>query len=847
MKFRVFVFLLFIQAAFGFSQEAQLGRDWYQGKPIREIRFSGLKNISLTELEALINPYKGRIFDDIIFWEIQGKLYALEYFDRIEPATIPSDASGSEVIIEFKVIERPVVARIVFNGISGLRRNDLLSVISTNVNDIYNQAKVRVDIEAITNKYIEMGYPNVSVTASEIQSGESNVTLVFNIIERERISIKRIDFQGVTHFTASQLRNKLSLKAKSLINNGAFQEAKLIADRETVTNYYRERGYIDAFVRDVTRTYETDDKGTNLILTFLIEEGSLFRFGGITFEGNVIFSSEQLGKLVTSKVGDIVNNTKLEMDLQRVADLYYENGYIFNIISRTPNKDNQTNVLSYHITIVEKGRAYIENIIIIGNEKTKTDVILREIPLEPGDVFSKTKFYEAWRNLMNTQYFSMVYPDTLQGSAENLMELVFTVEEQMTSDVQVGFTFSGTADPEAWPISGLLKWNDRNVGGSGNELGAEFNSSIVDSSSFAVNYLHRYVFGLPLSLGADFSIDYSKRFAAMNNGSNNNNPIFNGDEKYAYPDGFSNYEDYKANSFTPTKDYLMSYEQWYLSIGLSTGYRWSTLLGTVSVSGGLRIGLTRNTYDAELFRPFDPTLRNGNNSWIPRNSIWLAASLDQRDIFYDPSSGYYLYERIGIFGIFNNEREHYIRSDTKAQAYFTLFDLPVTDSWAFKGVLAFHTGLSFIFKQAGRDGNLPTIEEGNKLSVDGMFIGRGWSGEYRNKGLLLLDSWVELRFPIVYGILALDLFFDMAGIESKPGFYFGKDDEGNLNFTIENMRFSYGFGLRFTIPQFPIRLSLAKRFLVKDGAIQWQPGVIFGDPAKPELGMDLVVSFAISY
>ena len=748
------------------------------------------------------------------------------------------------MIIRFTVSERPVINRINFIGNSGLRRTELNELITSKINDIYNNAKVRVDIEAIKTKYIEKGYPNISVTASEIPSGENSVTLNFNITEGEQISISRIDFQGNTRFTANILRGQLSLKAKSLLNDGAFQEAKLLADREIITKYYHDRGLIDAFVRDVTRSHEATEKGTNLILTFMIEEGSEFRFGGINFEGNMIFSSEQLQKLVTSKIGDVVNMTRLEMDMQRASDLYFENGYIFNSISREADKNYQTLVLSYTVRIVERSRAYIENIVILGNNKTKTHVILREIPLEPGDVFSKTKIMEAMRNLYNLQYFSMIIPDTLQGSTENLMDLVFTLEEQPTTDIQFGITFSGSADPDTIPISGLLKWNDRNIAGSGNELGAEINSSVVDSSTFALNYLHRWVIGLPLSLGVDLSANYSNRYATMDN----QYPIFYGpDEPGAYPDGFSSYSEYLSRDKIPTRDFLMEYEQWYLSLGFSSGYRWSTLLGIFGISGGMRFGLLRNSYDNEIYRPFDPALRMGNNEWTPRNSLWLALSLDQRDIFYDPSRGYYVYERFGLYGLFPDEREHYMRSDTKLQYYLTLFNFPVTEGWNFKGVLAMHAGLSLLMDQKKPLKDIPVMEDANKLAIDGMFIGRGWSSEYRNKGLLLFDSWVELRFPLVYGILAFDLFFDAAAIETLQGYYFSINEKGESNFTIENLRFSFGGGFRFTMPQFPLRLSLAKRFRVEDGVVQWQPGMLFFNADDPKSGMDLVLSFVLSY
>ena len=846
MRFRVLAFLMLFTAAYGFSQSGD--NEWYQGKPIREIVFTGLKNVAQSELTALMNPYRGRYFNYDIFWEIQGKLYALEYFDRIDPSLNPH-ASGSEVIINFAVTERPVISRINFVGNSGIRRTELLDTITTKVSDVFNQAKIRIDIEAIRNKYIEKGYPNVSVQAAETVTGDT-IVLNFNITEGDKITIRRIEFQSTIadtplRFSSNLLRRQLSLRAKSLLNDGAFQEAKLLVDIEAITKYYHDRGYIDAKIIDVVRTLEDDDKGVNMTIAFLIEEGDIFTFGGVEFAGNQIFSTEQLTKLINSRKGDTVNYSRVEADLQRVSDLYYENGYIFNSISRIPDKNMQTHVLSYTIQIVERSRAYIENIIIRGNEKTNTEVILREIPLEPGDVFSRTKVMNAMRNLYNLQFFSLVIPEPTQGSAEHLMDLIFTVEEQPTTDIQFGVTFSGSADPETFPISGLLKWNDRNLAGTGNQLGAELSSSVIDTHSFSLNYLHRWMFGLPLSGGFDFSFNYQKRLATMDN----QGPVFFGNEPYAFPDGFSSYEEYVAHNKLLPRDYLMDYEQFYLSLGFSTGYRWATFLGNLSLSGGMRVGFIRNEYDDELFRAFDPALRAGNKKWTLKTSLWLSLSLDQRDIFYDPSKGYYLYERMGFNGLLPDENEYYIRNDTKFEVFFTLFDLPVTDNWNFKGVFGFHSGLSFIFKQPGRnpDALLPVIEDGNKLAVDGMFIGRGWSSEYRNKGLLLWDNWVELRFPIVFGILAFDLFFDVAGVETTQGYYFGKDDDGNSNFTHENLRFSLGGGLRFTLPQFPFRLSIAKRFRIIDEQVEWQSGALFHDAERPTSGVDLVISFVLSY
>jgi outer membrane protein insertion porin family len=363
-------------------------------------------------------------------------------------------------------------------------------------------------------------------------------------------------------------------------------------------------------------------------------------------------------------------------------------------------------------------------------------------------------------------------------------------------------------------------------------LGAELNAS-TDTFLGSLEYTQRWILGLPLSGGFDFTVQWAKKYAAMRNTA----PFFNGDEDFAYPDGFDSYGEYEAASKLPPDEYLMSYHQWYLSLGFTTGYRWGTALGNLSLNGGVRGGLIRNGYDAAIYRPFDPALREENNSWTPKNSFWTSLALDQRDIYYNPSSGYYGIQRFGIYGILPNEREHYLRSDTKAEYFLTLLDLPVTDNWNFKTVFGIHSGLSLITRSRPQDHIVP-IEEANKLSVDGMFIGRGWNSEYRNRGLALWENWAELRFPIAANILAFDLFFDAAGVKENPAKFF-------TAFSIEDLRFSFGGGLRFTIPQFPFRFSLAKRFRVQDGKFQWQRGSIWADE-DPGSGLDFVISFALS-
>jgi outer membrane protein insertion porin family len=115
-----------------------------------------------------------------------------------------------------------------------------------------------------------------------------------------------------------------------------------------------------------------------------------------------------------------------------------------------------------------------------------------------------------------------------------------------------------------------------------------------------------------------------------------------------------------------------------------------------------------------------------------------------------------------------------------------------------------------------------------------MFIARGWTNEQLNKGLALWENWAEIRQPIVPHILSWDWFFDAAAVKATPKAFF-------QNLTVEDMRFSFGGGFRFAIPQFPFRFLFAKRFKVVNGNIQLMHGPLFG-----KWGMDFVISFALA-
>ncbi len=793
-----------------FAASAHAQDEWYIGKPIAGFTFVGLENISESELQPIVRPYVGQTFSLDVFWEIQEKLYALDYFQSIESNALAGDEQKSSVIVEFRVKEKPVVSEIVLEGNRKLRRSEILDRILIKRGDMASQAKVNADAEAISGLYLEKGYMDVQVTGSiEPVEGENRVTVNFAIVEGLQTTIRSINFTGNSFASDSSLRKVMKTKPQALFSSGVFQEAKFQEDLQRLVDYYGEHGYVDAKVEKVDRQIERDEKeGRNTLnITIHISEGQQWTYGGMSFEGNHIFSDGELANLVRQTPGKILNKTRLEADTARVADLYYENGYIFNVINRQEARDPKKQEISYVINIVENDRAHIQKIILKGNEKTKDYVIFRELPFEEGDIFSKGKVLQGLRNLYNLQYFTAVTPETPPGDAEGLMDLVINVEEGSTAAINFGVMFAGGD----YPISGMLKWEEKNFLGRGQSVGVNLELSPL-RQLVSLSFEEPWMFGYRWLGGVNFSLEHS---VVPNVLQDVLPPVYNGDETNAAPDPYPDkaaYDAAIADGLSVPDQYTMDYTMWKVSAGLTTGYRYQTALGWLGVRSFLNTSLQQISYDPALYRPFDPLVRAGQGVWKNVNKLGFTGYWDRRDYFLNPSSGTYLSQGVTFALGFPIGTRQYIRTDSTAEAFLTLFDVPVTDNWSFKTVLAAHSALSLILPQFGSPKALAITDD--LLYVDGWNVARGWPLERDKKALW--DNKLELRMPIAEQILWGVMFFDAVAAYDEI------DQMRSMN--LDDFYFSFGAGLRFSIPQFPIRLYLAKRFRTDNGQVVWPQG-----------------------
>lgn len=858
------------------NQEESLVEGWYLGKKISAIEFVGLETISKFDMLNVLTEYKNKIFTLEMLQEIQDVLYELEYFEEIIPEA--QQSTNGRLILLFVVVEKATIGKIRFTGNEAVGDSAIQGVLTIRKGEIFNDFKASEEINAIKNKYFDQGYPQVNITyeISPIDNDKNEVVLEFIIVEGIKTTISEIDFIGNILFKDNKLKRTISSKKKTIIQKGAFSETLLEEDKILIINEYNKQGYIDAQVIDVLIDRSDDPKNTHGVivkLTYIIREGEPYTFNGITFEGNSIYTSEELMSLFPLEEGKNIDLTKFQRGYDRVRLKYADQGFIFNSFDYNEIRDTERKTIAFLITIAELGQSHIENIVIAGNVKTKDYVILRTLGIQEGDVFSASALNYARLNLMNLRYFHSVIPDSRPGSAPSLIDLIFKLEEDRTRDIRFGATFGGSS---TFPLSLFLSWNQPNLAGRGLVLNVKGTASPSEQSASVV-FAEPRLFSSPFSLSSSLSYSHELVDNVPQDIMSPNFEEDEGDINYDPYSGhyvFTNTVVYEGISYkagdpfpgTPTsaeieeynlkKDYkyygtglssvynnsLMHYDNHKISWTIGTGYVYYSPIGKLGTSVSLGPSINYVYYDKYVHRPADIQVRNNLEYWRWYNTLSWKGYFDSRDLVYIPTQGVYVSQSFALHGGLLFGDIHYIRSTSLIEGHVKLFDWAVLENWSWKMVLAGQTVFTALLPQfyypegTSYEKNGPSYVQ--KLDLNGVYNSRGWP-RVRN-GEATWNNWLELRMPLYETVVWWDQFLEISTLWNKL-------DEIE-SFDISKYQFTFGTGFRFVIQQFPIRIYLGKRFSVdEEYNVVWQKGNFADSSAGTGDGIDLIFTIGSEF
>ena len=418
------------------SARAQSGKG-----TVREIEVVGNQRIEQSAILGRISLKVGDPLNPETTREQIRRIYDMGFFEDVQVQTQPVP-NGVKMV--FVVREKQFIVDIVFDGNSHFSDEKLTEIITLRSQVFLDQKEVKVSAEKIREAYREDGFQKASVIPIVQALDETRNRITFFIRESKRGKITTIIFDGRTVVRKKDLLDVMANQEwvpilSWITDAGILREEELPNDVERIKEVYSNRGYLDIQVGLPTVAVSKD--GESFTLTFRIEEGQPYTIGTVKLEGNTFFEDEELelGSLVIS--GEVFQRAKVREEVTRITDLYGERGYSFAEV--TPDLDPKFETLTADITfkIKEGSLIRVREIRISGNDKTRDNVIRRELRVDEQEVIDSVALKRSFQRLNNLNFFETVEILPTQVE-EDKVDLEVKVKEKPTGSFSVGGGFS---------------------------------------------------------------------------------------------------------------------------------------------------------------------------------------------------------------------------------------------------------------------------------------------------------------------------------------------------------------------------------------------------------------------
>lgn len=314
----------------------------------------------------------------------------------------------------------------------------------------------------------------------QIAQEKSEKTASDKIAGKDRIV--EIAVTGNDHVNQSVVLLSLTMKVGDVLSEAAIDE-----NMKRVYNL----GY---FTQDIGVDVVTAKNGKKVV--FKVKENPVVQ--NIKIKGSTLVPAEKLARSMQTKAGQVFNTSLIGSDVKAIQKVLDEAGYIMNRV-RDVQFDGETLLIT-----VEENK--IEHIKIVGNEKTRDRVILRELKFKEGEYYDDKKVTKSLQKIFNLGYFSEVKPRCEQGSAPGLIDFIIEVKEQKTGTITIGGGYSS-----ANGIVGIFEISQKNWRGKGQVVNLKF--EFGGMRTYEAGFLEPWFNNKKMSVGGDiYSTKITQRY-----------------------------------------------------------------------------------------------------------------------------------------------------------------------------------------------------------------------------------------------------------------------------------------------------------------------------------------------
>jgi outer membrane protein assembly factor BamA len=277
------------------------------------VSVTGNVHVPTDRILSVVKTKVGEPFDERTVQEDLANIFALGYFTDQVPPVIQQRPDG--IAITFRVIENPVVTKVLFDGNAHVPADTLLALMDTAVGQVFNSNTFHQDVLKINSYYNKIGYggqlathvPDLSITPAGILT----LKIQEGLIVRNVIIVEPPNADPL-------LKPSIILPVLSVKRGQPYSEDLRDKDFASLKSLYEK---FDLQIGDLEAGIDPSTVDTKAGTADVRYSISVARVGAIEITGNTKTHDDVVRRELRMHVGDVITQSALKRDYQRLNNL----------------------------------------------------------------------------------------------------------------------------------------------------------------------------------------------------------------------------------------------------------------------------------------------------------------------------------------------------------------------------------------------------------------------------------------------------------------------------------------------------------------------------------------------
>ena len=452
---------------------------------VNDIRLNGLQRVSAGSVFAALPVSVGDKVDPYKLREMAKVLFSTGQFDDIE---IGRDGN----ILLISLDERPSISSIDIDGNKAIKTEDLIKGLEgagLSEGQVFKRSILNSLSLEIQRQYVSQGRYGAKVEVKTENEARNRVALDIEIDEGEVAQIESINIVGNSLFEDEEVLREFELSEGGwfsfLSGDNKYSREKLKGDIETLTSFYKDRGYVKFELQSSQVSISPDKQ--SVYITLNIKEGETYEISKINLVGDLPVDEEILRSLILIEEGSTYSQFLVTETEELFTNILGNEGYSFAEVNGIPEINEDTGTVDLTFYIDPQQRTYVRRIVFLGNNRTHDVVLRREMRQMEGSWASNRLIENSKLRLERLGFFKgeVQYETIPVPGVSDQVDIEFTVEEEVSGSIGGSFGYS------SWGLVLGINYSENNAFGTGKKV----NVGINDSSwrrSYSYSYLDPY-------------------------------------------------------------------------------------------------------------------------------------------------------------------------------------------------------------------------------------------------------------------------------------------------------------------------------------------------------------------